>query len=458
MPNQNTVAVILAAGKGTRMHSDKPKVLQSLLGETMLACVAATARTIAASVLTVVGHGVEMVRKAHPELAEGFVVQTEQKGTGHALQVAWERVRASGASHCLVLNGDAPLVRPEDLDDLMNSAREGADIAFLTAVLPDAGAFGRVLRGTDGEVRGIVEAKDFDPAQHGKDTGEVNTGFFCLSVAAVENVLFSLTNANKAGEYYITDLISLGVAAGLKVHALRREAALDLLGVNSPQELAQAEERQRSAIVRRLLATGVLLHQADQIVVGPRALVEPGAELTGPCRILGATSVSRGASVGAFSQITDCTLAAGCRVREFCHLEGASIAEGCIVGPFARLRLGAELMENSHVGNFVELKNAVLGPGAKANHLSYLGDASIGAGANIGAGTITCNYDGKNKHHTHIGAGAFIGSNAALVAPVSIGDQALVGAGSVITKDVPDQALAIARARQSNIAGRGKKS
>ncbi len=458
MQSQNTIAVILAAGKGTRMHSDKPKVLQPLLGETMLACVAATARTVADSVLTVVGHGVEMVRKAHPELAEGFVVQQEQNGTGHALQVAWERVRECGAAHCLVLNGDAPLVRPEDLDDLMNSAREGADIAFLTAALPDAGAFGRVLRGPDGEVLGIVEAKDFDPAIHGQDTGEVNTGFFCLSVAAVESVLFSLTNANKAGEYYITDLISLGVAGGLKVHALRREAAFDLLGVNSPQELALAEERQRSAIVDRLLASGVMLHQPDQVVVGPRAIVEPGAELTGPCRILGATTIARGASVGPFCQITDCTLAASCQVREFCHLEGASVSSGCIVGPFARLRPGAELMENSHVGNFVELKKAVLGPGAKANHLSYLGDASIGAGANIGAGTITCNYDGKNKHHTHIGAGAFIGSNAALVAPVSVGDNAVVGAGSVITKDVPDQALAIARGRQSNLPGRGKKS
>ncbi|HWR04437.1 MAG TPA: bifunctional UDP-N-acetylglucosamine diphosphorylase/glucosamine-1-phosphate N-acetyltransferase GlmU [Humidesulfovibrio sp.] len=458
MPHANTIAVILAAGKGTRMHSDKPKALQTLLGETMLGCVAATAAQVAASVLTVVGHGHELVRKAHPELAEGFVLQAEQKGTGHALQAAWERVRASGATHCLVLNADAPLVTPQDLDELMNTAREGADIAFLSAVLPDAGSFGRVLRGDDGEVTGIVEAKDFDPAQHGQDTGEVNTGLFCLSVAAVEAVLFSLTSANRAGEYYITDLVAHGVAAGMQVHALRREAALDLLGVNSPLELAQAEERLRSATAQRLLESGVLLHHPESVVVGPRAVVEPGAELTGPCRVLGASVVSRGARLGAFSQITDSVLEPGCEVREHCHLQGAHLSPGSDCGPFARLRPGAELRERAHVGNFVEMKKSVLGPGAKAGHLSYLGDAQIGAGANIGAGTITCNYDGVNKHATHIGANSFIGSNTALVAPVKVGANALVGAGSVITKDVPDQALAIARGKQSNLERRGKKS
>jgi len=457
MPHANTIAVILAAGKGTRMHSDKPKVLQSLLGESMLSYVAAAASSVAAQVLTVVGHGQDMVERAHPELASGFVPQTEQKGTGHALQVAWDKVRESGAAHCLVLNGDAPLVTPEDLEELLGTAREGADIAFLTSVLPDAGAFGRVLRGADGNVTGIVEAKDFDPALHGEDTGEVNTGLFCLSVAAVEAVLFSLTSANRAGEYYITDLVGLGVESGLKVHALKREGALDLLGVNSPQELAQAETRLRAGIVERLLGCGVLLHQQDSVVVGPRARIEPGAEITGPCRILGDTTIARGAKVGAFCNITNAVLDAGCEVREFCHMEGAHVATGAVAGPYARLRPGADVGENARVGNFVEMKKSSLGPGAKASHLTYLGDASVGAGANIGAGTITCNYDGTHKHQTHIGAGAFIGSNTALVAPVSVGENALVGAGSVITKNVPDHALGIARARQANLEGRGKK-
>lgn len=457
MPTPNTVAVILAAGKGTRMHSNQPKALQTLLGDTMLAHVARTAASVAGEVLTVVGHGHELVRAKHPDLAQGFVLQEEQKGTGHALQCAWEAVRQSGAAHCLVLNADAPLLCPQDLEDLLGFVREGADIAFLTTVLPDAGAFGRVLRGSDGQVTGIVEAKDFDLARHGSDTGEVNTGVFCLSVAAVEAALFSLTSANRAGEYYITDLVANGLAAGLAVRAHRRDNALDLLGVNSPLELAQAEERLRGRIVARLLESGVILHHPDGVVVGPRAQVEPGAELTGPCRVLGASRIARGARVGAFSQLTDSELETGSTVREHCHLEQAHLAQGSDCGPFARLRPGAELRESAHVGNFVEMKKAVLGPGAKAGHLSYLGDAEVGAKANIGAGTITCNYDGARKHKTDIGAGAFIGSNTALVAPVRVGENALVGAGSVITKEVPDGALGVARSKQINLEGRGKK-
>ena len=457
MPHQNTIAVILAAGKGTRMHSDKPKVLQTLLGETMLGLVAHAASSVAAQVLTVVGHGQDLVRKAHPGLAEGFVLQERQLGTGHALQMAWERVRASGASHCLVLNGDTPLVTPEAVEDLLATAQTGQDLVFLSARLPDAGAFGRVLRGPDGEVLGIVEAKDYAPERHGPDSGEVNTGLFCLSVDAIENYLFALTDANRAGELYITDLVALCVEAGLSVHALRREDAGSLLGINSPLELAQAEQSLRADIVARLLASGCLIHQPESVVVGPFAVVEPGAELTGPCRILGASTIARGARVEAFCQLTDAVLEPGAWVREFSHLESARLAAGAIAGPYARLRPGAELMEGARVGNFVEMKKSVLGPGAKASHLTYLGDADIGARANIGAGTITCNYDGTNKHKTEIGAGAFIGSNTALVAPVRVGQGAVVGAGSVITKDVPDGALGIARGRQSNLPGHGKK-
>ncbi len=456
MPHENTIAVILAAGKGTRMHSDKPKVLQTLLGETMLRYVADAASSVAGRVLTVVGHGVDMVRAAHPELAGDFVVQEEQKGTGHALQVAWETVRESGASHCIVVNGDAPLVTAADIEELLADARDGADITFLTTVLPDAGAFGRVLRDADGQVAGIVEAKDFDPAIHGQDTGEVNTGIFCLSAASVEEALFSLTSANRAGEYYITDLVGLGVQAGLTVRALRREGGQDLLGVNSPLELANAEERLRGRIVERLLADGVLLHQQGQVVVGPRAAVAPGAEITGPCRILGTTSVGRGARVGAFCQLEDCIIDPGATVREFCHMQEAHVAVGAVAGPYTRLRPGADVGEDARVGNFVEMKKASLGKGAKASHLTYLGDATVGAGTNIGAGTITCNYDGKNKHKTDIGPGAFIGSNTALVAPVNVGAGALVAAGSVITKDVPEGVLAVARGRQSNIERRRK--
>jgi len=458
MPDSHVIAVILAAGKGTRMHSDKPKVLQTLLGQTMLRYAADAAGAVAEQVLTVVGHGREMVEAAHPDLAAGFVVQTEQKGTGHALQVAWERVRASGASHCLVLNGDTPLVTPEDLAELIDAVHEGADVAFLSTVLEQSGSFGRVVRGTAGEVIGIVEAKDFDPNTHGPDTGEVNTGLFCLRVIAVDHILFDLTTANKSGELYITDLVGLAVNGGLHVHAQRREGAKDLMGVNSPLELSQAEEHLRTARALEHLAAGVLIHHPQSVVIGPRAIVEPGAELTGPCRILGKSHVERGARIGAFSQLTDSHVAAGAEVREYCHLEGADLASGVIAGPYARLRPGAVLQEGARVGNFVEMKKSVLGPGAKASHLTYLGDAEVGAKVNIGAGTITCNYDGVNKHKTVIGEGAFIGSNTALVAPVTVGKNALVGAGSTITKNVPDGGLAIARSKQANMERRGRKS
>ncbi len=457
MPDSTTVAVILAAGKGTRMHSDKPKVLQTLLGETMLRSVATAAQTVCAQVLTVVGHGHDLVRKAHPDLAEGFVLQAEQMGTGHALQTAWERVRQSGASHCLVLNGDTPLVPPEALEDLLDAVREGSDVAFLSAVLPSSGAFGRVVRGPGGDVLSIVEAKDYDPATHGPDTGEVNTGLFCLRVAPVDNILFDLSSANKSGEFYITDLVGLAVASGLRVHAQRREGAHELMGINSPLELAHAEEHMRAGIVLAHMAAGVLIHQHHGVVIGPRVSLEPGAELTGPCRILGASHIERGASVGAFTQIVDSRVSAGAEVREHCHLENATLAADVIAGPYARLRPGAVLHQGARVGNFVEMKKAVLGPGAKASHLTYLGDCEVGAGANIGAGTITCNYDGVNKHTTQIGAGAFIGSNTALVAPVTVGEKALVGAGSVITKDVPEGGLAIARSKQTNLERRGRK-
>jgi len=457
MPREHTAAVILAAGKGTRMHSDRPKVLQTLLGETMLGCVARAAAGAAAHVITVVGFGADEVARSHPELKDGFVLQAEQKGTGHALQVAWEAVRASGATHCLVLNGDTPLVGPDALQELLDSAADGADLAFLTAVLPEAGAFGRVIRGADGRAAGIVEAKDFDPARHGADTGEVNTGLFCLSVNAIENILFSLTSANRAGEYYITDLVGLAAAEGMKVEALRREDGADLLGINSPAELAAAEERLRARIVADLLASGVILHHPQLVVAGPRAVIEPGAELFGPCRVLGASRVACGARVCAFSCLTDSVVGAGATVRESSHLTEARLQAGSDCGPFARLRPGAELKERAHVGNFVEMKKAVLGEGAKAGHLTYLGDTEVGPGANIGAGTITCNYDGQNKHKTAIGARAFIGSNTALVAPVRVGDEAVIGAGSVITKDVPEAHLGVGRARQANIPWRGRK-
>lgn len=450
MPKE--AALILAAGKGTRMHSDKPKVLQRLLDEPMLFWVrAALASVFGEDIWTVVGHGAEMVEEAFP--GSRFVQQVQQLGTGHALAQAVPFLQTSGYSHVLVVNGDTPLLSTEMIRDFIEKAK-GADLAFASIILKDAGAYGRVVR-QEQEVCGIIEAKDYDPARHGPETGEVNAGIYRISLDVVERLLPLLSNENKSGEYYITDLIALAVDRGYTVRAVNCGQDETLMGINSPGELVRMEESLRARVVDQLLERGVIIHAPALVRVSPLAEIEPGAELTGPCEVYGHSQIARGASLASHCVVRDCRIEAHAQIRSFCHLEGAVVGQGTLVGPFARLRPGAELEEHSHVGNFVELKKARLGKGAKANHLSYLGDAIIGPNANIGAGTITCNYDGKHKFQTHIGEAAFIGSNSALVAPVRVGDGALVGAGSVITRDVPDGQMGIARGKQKNLPRRG---
>lgn len=444
-------ALILAAGKGTRMHSDKPKVLQTMLGEPMLACVLAALRPVfAEDVWVVTGHRADMVQAAFPEVPH--VLQEQQLGTGHALIQALPALTKAGCTHLLVVNGDAPLLSESLVRQFLAEA-VGADLAFATIELDNPGAYGRVVRQGD-EVRAIVEAKDYDPSLYGPPTNEVNAGMYYCALDAVESLLPRLGNTNKSGEYYITDLVGLAVAEKYNVLGVRCGRDDGLMGVNSPLELERMEETLRARRVRDLLTSGVIIHAADSVRVGLLAEVEPGVELTGPCEIYGCSRVLRGASVASHCVLRDSIVSSGAQIRSFSHLEGAQVGEGALVGPYARLRPGAVLEAQSHVGNFVELKKARLGQGAKANHLSYLGDVDIGAGSNIGAGTITCNYDGKNKHITKIGQRAFIGSNTALVAPVSVGDDALVGAGSVITMDVPAGELGIAREKQRNLPRR----
>lgn len=455
-------ALILAAGKGTRMHSPRPKVLHSLLGEPMLAHVAAAlAPHFADRVFAVIGHEAESVRAAFAGSSLRFVEQTEQLGTGHALMTALPALREAGLSRVLVVNGDMPLLSPGMVARILRDA-EGADVALATLTLPDPGAYGRVVRQQgrqqgcqqgrqQGQVTGIVEAKDYDPALHGPTPNEINAGLYVISMAAAERFLPRLSNANRTGEYYITDLVGMAAAEGLTVTGIDCGSDPDLLGVNNPVELARSEARLRDLLVQSALEAGVILHSPDLVHIGPRAVLEPGAEIAGPCHLYGATRLASGARVGPQVWLRDTVVEAGAVIHPFSHLDGGQVGEGCVVGPFARLRPGAVMEAESHVGNFVEMKKARLGRGAKANHLTYLGDADIGPRANVGAGTITCNYDGKNKFRTVIGEEAFIGSNTALVAPVTVGARALVGAGSVITKDVPDDALAVARGRQSNM-------
>lgn len=402
-------------------------------------------------VLVVVGHRADMIESAF--VGERFVRQTEQLGTGHALMQALPELRASDCQMALIVNGDTPLLRAETVAHFMKEA-EGADLAFATISLDEPGAYGRVVRDDEGHVSAIVEARDYDMARYGAPTGEVNAGMYAVRLSLAETLLPRLSNANRSGEYYITDLVGLAVAEGRDVRGVQCGCDESLMGVNSPRELAQAEECLRASVVDGLLDKGVLLHAPALVRVSPLATVEAGAELSGPCEILGVSHVERGARIESCCVLRDSHVCAGAEIRSFSHLEQAQVGQGALVGPYARLRPGAVLERESHVGNFVELKKARLGVGSKANHLTYLGDADIGSGVNIGAGTITCNYDGRNKHRTVIGDRAFIGSNTALVAPVTLGEDALVGAGSVITHEVPAGQLAVARGRQKNLPRR----
>lgn len=450
-------ALVLAAGKGTRMFSERPKVLKTLLGQPMLAYVhQALAPLFGDRVLTVVGHGAEEVRRAFPESEGRFALQAEQRGTGHALATALPALVEAGIEDCLIINGDTPLVRTETLSGFLETVRETFDLAFLSITLPDPGAYGRVVRDQSGRLAGIVEAKDYDPDRYGPPSGEINTGVYFCRLSAVTRLISGLRDDNKSGEYYLTDLVGLGLAAGIKVAAVNRGQDPDLLGVNSPLELVAAEESLRATIVAGHLARGVLIRSGATTRIGPLVEIAPGAEISGPCEIYGRTRIEAEARVGANVFIRDAVIGRGAEVLPFSHLEGAELGALAKAGPFARLRPGARLGQDARVGNFVEVKNSLLRAGVKAGHLSYLGDADIGAGTNIGAGTITCNYDGVRKHKTVIGQGAFIGSNTALVAPVTVGSGALVGAGSVITADVPENMLAVGRGRQKNLPRRKK--
>lgn len=455
-------AVILAAGKGTRMHSTLPKVLHEILGESMLGLVADALRPLCGGrIWSVIGHEAELVRASLGERAGNYILQKEQLGTGHALRTAWPELEKAGLEYVLLINGDTPLLESADLADFaQKSMSAGADLAFMSVSLENPGGFGRVLR-QNAAVTAIIEAKDYDPAKHGPEPKEINAGIYFLRLSTIGPLLDKIGNANKSGEYYVTDLVGLGVAHGLKVIALEQDSSPErvqaFLGVNSPAELVRAEESLRSKIVEKWLESGVIIRSPESVRIGPKAVLEPGAELCGPCEVYGESRIARGASLDSHCWLKNTGIAEQAKIRSFCHFEGASIGELCTVGPFARLRPGARLEAKAHVGNFVEMKKATLGKGAKAGHLSYLGDTTVGAGSNIGAGTITCNYDGVNKHATVIGEGAFIGSNTALVAPVNVGKNALVGAGSVITRDVPDDALAIARGKQANLPKRIQK-
>ncbi len=449
-----TAAVVLAAGKGTRMRSSTAKVLHPLCGMPLGAWPIEAARLAGTDpIVVVVGHQGGFARDALSEAAPRarlrFAVQAEQRGTGHAVMCAWPEIERSGADHVLILCGDVPSLLPSTLERLSRAGTR-AQAALITFEPKDPASYGRVVRDAKGRVIEIVEAADATRAQ--KRIREVNSGIYCVSTALLREALKGLCSDNAQGELYLTDLVAHASKSGVSVATI--EASEDEVeGVNDRADLARAEARARARINDGLMRAGVSFEDPAATYVEARVTAGRDVFLGAGVHLSGDTRVGNGARVEAYSMLHDTRVGAKARVKPHCVIESAEIGREAQVGPFARIRPGSVLDPTSAVGNFVEVKKAHLGRGVKAGHLSYLGDADIGASTNIGAGTITCNYDGASKHRTTIGARAFIGSNTALVAPVEIGAGAYVGAGSTVTRSIPDGALGVARGKQRNLDG-----
>lgn len=442
--------VILAAGKGTRMYSDLPKVLHPLGGRPLLSHVIETASQLAPARLVVVyGFGGSMVPQAINDARVTWAEQAEQKGTGHAVMQA-QPYLSSDAPVTLVLLGDVPLVQLETCRAVVQQAARG-NVALLTVDKADPKGYGRIVRAFDGHVSAIVEEKDATDEQ--RDIREVNTGIMALPTAKLAQWLGQLKSDNAQGEYYLTDVMALAVADDVKVLTGQAQHEFEALGINSKTDLAQAERIYQGLVADALMKKGVTL--ADPARLDVRGTLSCGRDvrIDVGCVFEGQVSLGDNVSIGPYCVIRNANIAADVQVQAYSHIDGAEVGKDGRIGPFARLRPGAVLAEKAHVGNFVEIKNSAVGVGSKINHLSYIGDSTVGRDVNIGAGTITCNYDGVNKHRTVIGDGAFIGSDTQLVAPVEVGAGATIGAGSTITKHAPAGELTLSRGRQITIAG-----
>ena len=446
--------VIMAAGKGTRMRSARPKVLHQLAGRSLLQHVLAAARTLGADrIVAVTGHAADQVEAAFAGSEMVFVRQAPQLGTGHAVQQAAPLLGEAGTT--LVLNGDVPLLEAATLRALV-AACGGERLALLTVLLADPSGYGRIVRDDAGStVLAIVEHKDATPAQLA--IREVYTGVMAAPTAALKRWLAALTNANAAGEYYLTDVVALAARDGIAVVATQAASEIEVLGVNSPVQLAELERRHQSAQAARLMEAGVRLADPARFDLRGELVCGRDVEIDINCVFEGRVELGDEVSIGPGCVIRNASIASGAAIRAYTHIDGDAlgvrIGVDARVGPFARLRAGADLGADVHVGNFVEVKNSTLGRGAKANHLAYLGDATLGERVNFGAGSITANYDGVNKHRTTIGDDAQVGSNCVLVAPVTVGAGATVGGGSTLGKDAPAGQLTVARARQITLGG-----
>ncbi|WP_226643946.1 bifunctional UDP-N-acetylglucosamine diphosphorylase/glucosamine-1-phosphate N-acetyltransferase GlmU [Microbulbifer variabilis] len=446
--NMTIDVVILAAGKGSRMRSDLPKVLHPIGGIPMLGHVIETARQLQGVEITVViGHGADQVRERFADSGVKFVEQTEQLGTGHAVAQAIPQFREE--STVLVLYGDVPLVRVGTLQSLLSAADHGP--ALLSVEMANPAGYGRIVRDDSGRVQAIVEEKDADADT--RAIREVNTGILAAPADLLARWLPELSCDNAQGEYYLTDVIARSVSEGIAVTGERARDTLEVAGVNSRAQQAQMERALQHTRAVALMNAGVTLLDPARIDIRGSLECDTDVSIDINCIFEGKVSLGKGVQVGPNCLLKDCRLADGTRVEANSVIEGADVGEACTIGPFARLRPGTELANGAKVGNFVETKKAKVGAGSKINHLSYVGDSVLGESVNIGAGTITCNYDGVNKSLTEIGDGAFIGSNTALVAPVKVGSGATVGAGSTITREVGSEELAVARGKQRNITG-----
>lgn len=439
----STSVIILAAGKGTRMRSSLPKVLQPLAGQPLLGHVIQTAKKLnAQNIITIYGHGGELVQHAFSHEEIQWVEQKEQLGTGHAVKVTLPVLPQEGVS--LILSGDVPCISQATLETLLNVSRE-TGIGLVTLTLDDASGYGRIVR-ENGQIQAIVEHKDASNEQ--RQIQEINTGIYCVSNAKLHEWLPRLSNNNAQGEYYLTDIVAMAIEDGLTVASVEPERAFEVEGVNDRIQLAALEREFQNFQAKNLMQQGV--HLIDPTRFDLRGSLKVGQDVRIDINVIieGDCEFGDNVEIGAGCIIKNTTIAAGTKVQAYSIFDSAIVGEDAQIGPFARLRPGAKLAAEVHIGNFVEVKNTSIGLGSKANHFTYLGDAEVGVGSNIGAGTITCNYDGANKFKTIIGDHAFIGSNSSLVAPITIGHGATVGAGSTITRDVATNSLAVERSKQ----------
>ena len=440
--------IILAAGQGKRMRSNLPKVLQPLAGRPLLGHVIDCAAELQSGDVCVVhGHGADAVRAAFPGESLRWALQAEQLGTGHAVQQAMPGTPSG--NRVLVLFGDVPLLTPETCRRLVDATPD-SDVGVLTVDMEDPAGYGRIIRDGDSVTR-IVEEKDANDAE--KAVIEINTGVLVCPGDRLRGWLDNLGNDNAQGEYYLTDVIAMAVSDGVTVHGVKAHSWTEVMGINDKKQLAEAERALQARLVDELMRQGVGF--ADPARVDIRGKLSCGKDVFIDVNAVfeGDVQLGDGVTIESNNLVRDSKLGPGTLVHSNCHIEGAKTGNECEIGPFARLRPGAELADNIKIGNFVEVKKSTIADGSKVNHLTYIGDTEIGKGVNVGAGTITCNYDGANKHKTTIGDGAFIGSGVELVAPVNIGAGVTIGAGSTITKDVEDDQLVLERSRQKTVPG-----